>query len=360
MVGRGLYPLAQRGRIDESEVGSGVFGGLRCVATMLQLRDLLSAALVVALPLAAIRAQDPAPETPPAPGHRVLLQGKGRLAVVAVDGTIEWEMPWDGIHDLHRLPNGHILVQERMRRICELDPETKAVVWSYDAAQRNGNEGRKVEVHAFQPLGDGRLMVVESGPARILEIDREGKVLKEVELVVEHPHPHRDTRLARKLPGGNYLVCHEGDGVVREYDGDSGEVVWSFAVPLFDHEPKPGHGPEAFGNQVFAALRLASGNTLVATGNGHSVLEVTPEQEIVWALHQDDLEGIRLAWVTTLEVLPNGHYVLGNCHAGPGQPLLIEVDPASKEVVWTFDRFDDFGNSVSNSLLLDAPAGTLR
>ena len=58
--------------------------------------------------------------------------------------------------------------------------------------------------------------------------------------------------------------------------------------------------------------------------------------------------------------LPNGHYVIGNCHAGPGQPLLIEIDAKNKKVVWTFDRYDDFGNSVSNSILLDQPAGRLR
>ena len=47
----------------------------------------------------------------------------------------------------------------------------------------------------------------------------------------------------------------------------------------------------------------------------NSVLEVTPERKIVWELHQHDLPSITLAWVTTLEVLPNGNYVIGNCHA---------------------------------------------
>ena len=89
------------------------------------------------------------------------------------------------------------------------------------------------------------------------------------------------------------------------------------------------------------------------------MIEVTPAKEVVWRLQQDELPGIRLAWVTTLEVLPNGNYVIGNCHAGPGQPLLVEVNPATKEVVWTFDRFETFGNSVPNSQLLDA-ATSLR
>ena len=111
---------------------------------------------------------------------------------------------------------------------------------------------------------------------------------------------------------------------------------------------------------MFSALRLANGNTLIATGNGHSVLEVNRAKEIVWQLHQQDLPNITLAWVTTLEVLPNGNYVIGNCHAGPDNPLLIELDPKTKKVVWTLDQYETFGNSVPNSQILDVRGSVLR
>jgi hypothetical protein len=291
--------------------------------------------------------------------HRLVTQGNGKLAIVASDGRIEWEMPWGGIHDLHVLPGGNIMVQQGASKVVEIDPKQRSVVWTYDAAQSNGNQGKRVEVHAFQPLAEDRIMIAESGPARIIEIDRSGKLLREIRLKVLHPNPHTDTRLVRKLTTGNYLVCHEGDGTVREYS-PSGQVVWEYEVPLFGQPPKPGHGPEAFGNKVFDAVRLANGNTLLAIGNGHGVIEVTPDKKIIWEIHQRDLPGITLAWVTTLEILPNGNYVIGNCHAGPGNPLLIELEPQSKRVVWKFDRFDTFGNAVSNSQLLDAGEGTLR
>ncbi len=284
--------------------------------------------------------------------HRLVTQGNGKLAVVGRDGKIEWQMPWEGIHDLHVLASGNFMVQQGSNRVVEIDRDTKQVVWTYDAAKSNGNAGQAVEVHAFQPLADGKVMIAESGPGRIIEIDRAGRLLRQLKLSVDHPHPHTDTRLARQLASGNYLVCHEGDGVVREYDAQ-GKVVWEYTVPLFGKEPKPGHGPEAFGNKCFAALRLDNGKTLISTGNGHGVLEVTPEKEIVWQIQQNDLPGITLAWVTTIEVLPSGNYVIGNCHAGPDQPLLVEIEPKTKRVVWTFNRFDTFGNSVSNSKILD-------
>jgi outer membrane protein assembly factor BamB len=295
-----------------------------------------------------------------AEAHRLLVQGNDTLAIVAGNGAIEWEMPWGAIHDVHRLANGNFMVQSGAAKVVEIDPTKKQVVWSYDSATQNGNAGKPVEVHAFQLLPNDRVMIAESGVGRIIEVSRDGQLEKEIRLRVEHPHPHRDTRLVRKLANGNYLVCHEGDGAVREYDGASGKVVWEFRVPLFDRKPVEGHGVNAFGNQVFAAVRLANGNTLVSTGNGHSVLEVTPSKEVVWKLDQRDLPNITLAWVTTLEVLENGNYVIGNCHAGPENPQVIEIDPKSKRVIWQFQQFDKFGNDVSNTLLLDATGDVLR
>ena len=71
--------------------------------------------------------------------HRVLLHGEGRLAIVSESGDIKWEMPWGGIHDIHLLDNGNIMVQEKFRKIVEIDPEKKEIVWSYDASKSNGN-----------------------------------------------------------------------------------------------------------------------------------------------------------------------------------------------------------------------------
>ena len=292
--------------------------------------------------------------------HRVLLHGDGRLAIVEPNGEVSWEMKWGGIHDIHLLQNGNILTRKGRAAVAEIDRATKRVVWEYDCKSNNGNQGKRVEVHAFERLDNGHTMIAESGPARIIEVDKAGEIHKEIKLTVDKPSTHSDTRLVRSTPENSYLVAHENDGKVREYDRDSGDVIWEYEVPLFGKPPKGGHGLDAFGNRLFAAIRLGNGNTLVATGNGHSVLEVTPNKDIVWQLHQDDLPDIRFAWVTTLELLRNGNLVIGNCHAGPGQPLLVEINPKTKAVVWTFDRHEDFGNSVSNSLLMDVAGKSIR
>lgn len=289
------------------------------------------------------------------PGRRFLAADDStrRLAIVAPDGSYEWEMKIGGIHDAQLLPNGNVLLQMGFQRIVEVDRDKKTV-WEYDSGKMNGNAGQRVEVHAFQRVENGLTMIAESGPGRLIEVDKDGKIQREIKLKRNHPSAHSDTRLARKIASGNYLVAHEADGFVREYAPD-GAVVWEYEVPLFDKPKKGGHGPEAWGNSVFSATRLANGNTLLGTGNGHSVLEVTPKKEIVWKVEQNDLPGITLAWVTCVERLANGNTMIGNCHAGPANPQIIEVT-ADKKVVWTFKDFKNFGNSMPVQSLLSGVA----
>jgi len=271
------------------------------------------------------------------------------LAAIGPDGRVDWKLPCRQIHDLHLLPDGHLLYQDGWTRIVELDAD-RTPVWEYDA-KGNGNADKAVEVHAFQRLPGGVTMIVESGPARIIEVDRSGAIRHQLPLKVDASSAHSDTRNARKTAAGTYLVAHEKDGVVREYDAD-GKVIWEFDVPLFDKPRKGGHGPEAFGDQVYSAERLENGNTLIGTGNGHSVLEVTPGKQIVWRLDQHDLPGITLAWVTQVRRLPGGNTLLVNCHAGPDNPQIIEVTP-DKRVAWTFRDFVTFGNSLPVAVVFD-------
>src|SRR5262245_8208647 len=276
---------------------------------------------------------------PAASGYRVLAQDNGHVAIVTPQGELEWEVECKhNSHDIALLENGNLLLHTGPAKVVEMT-RAKQVVWQYEGRPKSPYNGR-VEIHAFQRLPDGLTMIAESGNRRIIEVDRDGKVVKEVPLVVEHPEPHRDTRLARKLASGHYLVCHEGDGVVREYDGD-GKVVWSYTLDLAGRPRSSGHGPEGHGTECFAALRLPSGNTLVACGNGNRVIEVTPEGRTVWSIEQKELPGITLAWVTTLELLPGGNFIIGNTHAGPENPHLFEVT-REKKVVWTFRDFKNF------------------
>jgi hypothetical protein len=110
---------------------------------------------------------------------------------------------------------------------------------------------------------------------------------------------------------------------------------------------------------VFGAIRLPGGNTLIAAGNGNRVLEVTPAGQTVWSVEHDELPGIRMAWVTTLQLLPNGHVVVGNCHAGPDTPQLFEVT-RDNEVVWTFRDFRALGYGLAAAQVIDVKGRVIR
>jgi hypothetical protein len=115
---------------------------------------------------------------------------------------------------------------------------------------------------------------------------------------------------------------------VREYDA-KGKVIWEYSV----------------GSQLYSAVRLPNGNTLIGTGDGHRVIEVSPDKKIVWEVGERDLPNTQLAWITMVDRLPNGNTWIVNCHAGPENPQVLEVTP-SKEVVWSFLDFSRFGNAL--------------
>jgi len=290
------------------------------------------------------------------PKYRVLAQDEGHVAIVDAEGKLEWEVECKyNSHDIHLLANGHLLLHTGPATVVEMT-QTKEIVWRYEARPKEGYKGR-VEVHSFQRLPDGNTMVAESGNRRIVEVNGDGKIVKEVPLTIENPDPHRDTRMARKLDSGHYLVCHESDGCVREYDS-KGKIVWSYKLDLGGRPAAPGHGPEGHGTSVFGAIRIANGHTVIAGGNNNRVLEVDGEGKVVWSIDQKELPGITLAWVTTLHALPNGNLIVGNCHAGPDNPQLFEVT-REKRVVWTFRNFSVFGNNLAAAHVLDIP-GVIR
>ncbi len=249
--------------------------------------------------------------------------------LVTTDNALQWQLDIQDIHDVQSLPDGKWLLQRNFGEVIEIDSDAK-VLWRYEAGKTA--TGSNVEIHAFRRLPNGLTMIAESGTSRILEVDRELKLVHSIPLQVLKPDAHRDTRLVRPTTKGTYVVAHEGEKVVREYDR-SGKVVWEYSV----------------GTQLYSATRLENGNTLIGAGDGHRVIEVSPQKEIVWSVSERELPKIQLAWVTLTERLNNGNTWIVNCHAGPDNPQIIEVTP-DKQVVWSFRDFDRFGNALPVSL----------
>jgi outer membrane protein assembly factor BamB len=272
-------------------------------------------------------------------GHPFLCcdYGGGKVCVVSAEGKIEWQWDCKSPQDCWKLPNGNYLFCF-VSGALEVTPDKK-IVWEYKAPTEVKNE-----VHACQPLPDGNVMIVECGTSRIIEVDRAGKIVKEIKLSTTEPKLHNQFRGTRKLANGHYTVCFKGEGRVVELDGD-GKEVRSIKVPGDPHE----------------AVTLPDGHLLVTCGDGHKVIEFDADGKSVWELNENDLPGNTLRLMAGCQRLPNGNTVfcvyLGHGHIGE-QPQVIEVT-RDKKVVWEVADHAQF-KTINQIMLLDVPGDVTK
>lgn len=255
--------------------------------------------------------------------------GGGTVTVLSAAGEIEWQVEAKHPQDCWRLPNGNILFahQSGAREVTR----DKKTVWEYTAPE-------KIEVHACQPLPDGNVLIVECGTSRIIEVNREGRIAKEIKLVTKDSVKlHNQFRGTRKTADGHYLVCFKGEGKIVELDGSS-KVLREVPVPGDPHEVVP----------------LPNKNLLITCGDGHKVVEIDPAGKTVWELNENDLPGNTLRLMAGCHRLPNGNTIfanyLGHGHLGE-QPQFFEITP-DKKVVWTFEDKDRF-KTINQLMALD-------
>ncbi len=259
----------------------------------------------------------------------------GQVCIVAADGGIEWRMEAKNPQDCWRLPNGNILFCHKGGAI-EADTEKK-IVWEYKAPAGT-------ECHACQPLADGRVMVVECGTSRIVEVDSKGQIAREIKLVTTTKGVHEQFRGARKTADGHYIVCFKGEHKVVELDGD-GKVLKEIPVPGDVHE----------------ALLLPDTHLLVTCGDGHKVVELDAAGKTVWELNENDLPGNPLRLMAGCQRLPNGNTIFCN-YLGHGfigkQPMAFEVT-RDKKVVWEFADHAHF-KTVNQIQALEVPGDVVK
>ncbi len=270
--------------------------------------------------------------------HPLLIcdSGNNRICVVSAAGKIEWEYPAVHPQDCWRLPNGNYLFCFRTGAL-ELTP-AKEKVWEYRAEPLS-------EVHACQPLPGGRVLLVEGGASRIIEVDWAGKVAKEIKLTTSPQiSAHEQFRGTRKTKEGHYLVCFKGEHKVVELDGEGNRLR---------EIPAPG--------DVHEAVLLPDRHLLITCGDGHRVIEVDAEGKVVWELKENDLPGNPLRLMAGCQRLPNGNTVfvnyLGHGHGGE-QAHLLEVT-REKTLVWAFDDRVNF-KALSQVQLLDVPGDVTK
>ena len=245
--------------------------------------------------------------------HAFLATG-GETYIVGGDGKITWQYP-HGSRDGWVLPNGNVLLALSQSKkypgggVVEVTREGK-LIFEF--------KGTQSEVNTVQAVEKERYLITEAGAKpRLFEVDRKGQIVVEVPMQAQTKNHHLQSRMARKLSNGNYLVPQLLDKVVREYS-PQGKVVWEVKTP----------------NMPFTAIRLDNGNTLIGCTLGDLVIEVNKEGKTVWQVTNDDLPGRPINDACGVQRLPNGNTVITSHHAKGNDVKLTEVT-ADKKIVWT-------------------------
>ena len=251
--------------------------------------------------------------------HSFLICGNP-TALVNEKNEIVWQTKGYG-RDGFVLKSGNVLVSIG-NEAKEITREGE-VVWSYKLSKGNKELGSSVR------LDNGNTLIVERGvKPQLLEVRKDGSVAVTVPLKPDTQNGHMQTRMARKLPNGNYIVPHLLAFAVKEYKPD-GTVVRTIRTDLEEL------GGRKARNWPFTAIQLKGGNLLVNLTNGNKTVEFDPSGNVAWRVDNTNVEG-RLADPCGGQRLANGNTIIRSYgQKKGGMPKLFEVN-RNKKVVWEY------------------------
>ena len=251
--------------------------------------------------------------------HSFLICGS-RTVLLNEDSEIIWQTKGYG-RDGFVLQNGNVLVS--VGNVAKEITREGQIVWSYKLSKGNKELGSCVR------LQNGNTLVVERGvKPQLLEISRTGSTAVTVPLKPETTNAHMQTRMARKLANGNYIVPHLLAFAVKEYKPD-GTVVRTIKTDL------PELGGRTERNWPFTAIQVDGGNLLVNLTNGNKTVEFDHAGKVAWRVDNSHVGG-RFADPCGGQRLSNGNTVICSYGQKKGDmPKLFEVN-REKEVVWEY------------------------
>jgi hypothetical protein len=239
-------------------------------------------------------------------------KGPNRFVELDGDGRIVWEFkPPSTAVIFQVLPNGNIVFGYggSPTGVREITSRGQTV---FDYVSKSH------QVFGCERLANGNTLVAEQDPCQAVEVNPQGGIVHTTPLTTHVEGFHLQVRNVHKLANGNILAAHEGEGAVREVD-PQGKVVWEYAGVTNTGE----------------ALRLANGNTLICCGTQKRLIEVTPGKRIVWEFKAEDAPELNITWVSSVQQLKNGNYLVGNFIRGQeGKGAHAYEVTRDKKIVW--------------------------
>ncbi len=263
----------------------------------------------------------------------------GKVAAVSLSGRVYWEFACKGPRDCWATSDGNFVFSYAGGVMEKLDDGR--TLWEYVAESG-------ADVSSCQPLPNGRCLVVENGPCRLVEVDTLGMVLKEMRLTPPHPDLQVEVSerfgAARQSADGHYLVCRKAEHVVEELDAGGNSLR---RIPV-QGDPR-------------LAVRLPDGHLLIALGDGRKLQELDANLKVVWEVSEKDVAGNPLYSVTGFQRLPNGNTILCN-DLGPdyvGQQAQVFEITRDKKIVWEYSDRTKF-KTIAQFEVLDLPDDVMK
>lgn len=252
--------------------------------------------------------------------HSLFIAGPQFTGIIDEEEKVVWDAGRPGARDGFVLENGNLLIAWT-NEVLE-QTRDKKVVFRYAISPENQ------EIGTVARLANGRTMITELGKnPRLLEVDADGKIVVEVKLAPETDNAHMQTRMARKLESGNYLVPHLLAFKVKEYAPD-GKVVREIATDL------PQFGGRKVENWPFTAIVMKDGKTFVNLTHGDKSAIFDRDGKVVWSVSNEDFPEKPFADPCGAQLLPNGNVVIAS-YASRGPIKAFEVTP-DKKIVWQY------------------------
>ncbi|MDP6635182.1 MAG: PQQ-binding-like beta-propeller repeat protein [Phycisphaerae bacterium] len=285
----------------------------KCITLSIVASCVFASFLTVSL---AARKKGPPPklEITGAVKHRFLGSSyRGKVFISDKDGKIEWEVKAPNAQDVFMLKGDRVLFNTRGgAQIVRI--KDKKVLWEYKSREKG-------EIHSCQPLANGNVLITVCGQSKVIEVDKDGKVAKEIKFAKISKfagNGHMELRDSLKTDKGTYLVAFLMEGVIREFDADS-KVIRTIKTDYFKSKG------------VSSLQVLKNGNLLVGGGYGKNVVEIDKDDKIVWSFAEKDVKGLNLGYVATAKRLANGNTLVSLYH---GSYAFFEVTK-DKKIIWS-------------------------
>jgi hypothetical protein len=170
------------------------------------------------------------------------------------------------------LPNRHVLITDQGNgRIIEVRVSDKEIVWEYDGLN-NPN--------CAELLRNGHILICDENNNQALEVTHTTPSTIVHTYTMAGGVLFSGVAFASRLPNGHTLITDSGNARIVETD-ENGRVFWQYFTNLDPKSNPRCIAGTCTGPLPTRALRLRNGNTLISDQYNHRVIEVNREGEIV-------------------------------------------------------------------------------